>query len=51
MRAGNLRDTLCAQLETLMQYGPAERDLVMLQHKFVVQWADVSEVRPVGFGS
>ncbi|TFY63258.1 hypothetical protein EVG20_g6390 [Dentipellis fragilis] len=43
VRAGNLLDTLCAQLETLMQYGPAERDLVMLQHKFVVQWADGSE--------
>ena len=40
MRDGNLLDTLCAQLETLMAYAPGERDLVMLQHKFVVEWAD-----------
>jgi spermidine synthase len=43
-RAGNLLDTLCAQLETLMKYEQGERDLVMLQHKFVVEWADGSEV-------
>lgn len=35
---GNLLDTLCAQLEKLMTFGPGERDLVMLQHKFVVEW-------------
>ncbi|KAI1793732.1 saccharopine dehydrogenase [Ganoderma leucocontextum] len=40
VRDGNLLDTLCAQLETLMAYGPGERDFVMLQHKFVVEWAD-----------
>ena len=40
VRDGNLLDTLCAQLETLMAYAPGERDLVMLQHKFVVEWAD-----------
>ncbi|KAL5480610.1 hypothetical protein ACEPAI_1881 [Sanghuangporus weigelae] len=39
-RAGNLLDTLCARLEKLMQYGPGERDFIMLQHKFVVEWAD-----------
>jgi saccharopine dehydrogenase-like NADP-dependent oxidoreductase len=39
-RGGNLLDTLCARLERLMAYGPGERDLVMLQHKFVVEWAD-----------
>jgi len=39
-RAGNLLDTLCARLETLMKYDQGERDLVMLQHKFVVEWAD-----------
>ncbi|KAL4246140.1 spermidine/spermine synthase family protein [Abortiporus biennis] len=39
-RAANLLDTLCAQLETLMFYEEGERDLVMLQHKFVVEWAD-----------
>ena len=44
-RQGNLLDTLCAQLETLMKYAPGERDLVMLQHKFVVEWADGKVVR------
>lgn len=44
-RSGNLLDTLCAQLETLMKYEEGERDLVMLQHKFFVEWADGSEVR------
>jgi hypothetical protein len=43
-RAGNLLDTLCAQLESLMKYEQGERDLVMLQHKFVVEWADGTEV-------
>ncbi|KAI0310968.1 saccharopine dehydrogenase [Amylostereum chailletii] len=42
-RAGNLLDTLCARLETLMKYEEGERDLVMLQHKFFVEWADGSE--------
>ncbi|KAI9782437.1 MAG: hypothetical protein M1816_001889 [Peltula sp. TS41687] len=37
---GNLLDTLCAQLEKLMSFQPGERDLVMLQHKFVVEWAN-----------
>ncbi|KAJ7064878.1 saccharopine dehydrogenase [Mycena amicta] len=39
----NLFDTLCAHLEGLMKYAPGERDLVMLQHKFVVEWADGKE--------
>jgi saccharopine dehydrogenase-like NADP-dependent oxidoreductase len=39
-RAGNLLDTLCARLEALMAYEEGERDLVMLQHKFFVEWAD-----------
>jgi spermidine synthase / saccharopine dehydrogenase (NADP+, L-glutamate-forming) len=39
-RSGNLLDTLCAQLEVLMKYEQGERDLVMLQHKFIVEWAD-----------
>ncbi|KAI0047400.1 saccharopine dehydrogenase [Auriscalpium vulgare] len=42
-RAGNLLDTLCARLETLMKYEEGERDLVMLQHKFVVEWQDGTE--------
>lgn len=28
-----------------MKYEQGERDLVMLQHKFVVEWADGTEVR------
>jgi hypothetical protein len=44
-RGGNLLDTLCARLETLMAYAPAEQDLVMLQHKFVVERSDGTEVR------
>jgi hypothetical protein len=44
-RAGNLLDTLCARLEKLMAYEPGERDLVMLQHKFIVERADGTEVR------
>jgi Saccharopine dehydrogenase C-terminal domain len=43
---GNLLDTLCAQLEKLMSFKPGERDLVMLQHKFVVEWSDQKTVRP-----
>ena len=37
---GTLLDTLCARLEKLMSFGAGERDLVMLQHKFVVEWED-----------
>lgn len=44
-RGQNLLDTLCARLEGLMKYEQGERDLVMLQHKFVVEWADGTEVR------
>ncbi|KZV66301.1 saccharopine dehydrogenase [Peniophora sp. CONT] len=43
VRAGNLLDTLCARLEELMKYEEGERDLVMLQHKFFVEWADGTE--------
>lgn len=39
-------DTLCATLEKKMQYEEGERDLVMLQHKFGIEWADGStEIR------
>ncbi|KAF8473906.1 Apo Saccharopine reductase [Kalaharituber pfeilii] len=37
---GNPLDTLCATLEAKMQYGPNERDMVMLQHKFEIELAD-----------
>lgn len=40
VRGGNLLDTLAGQLEKLMSYQPGERDLVMLQHKFVIEWSD-----------
>ncbi|OLY82823.1 Saccharopine dehydrogenase [NADP(+), L-glutamate-forming] [Smittium mucronatum] len=43
-KAGTYLDTLCARLEELMQYGPGERDLVILQHKFQVENADGSMV-------
>jgi hypothetical protein len=45
VRGGNLLDTLYARLETLMHYEESERDFVMLQHKYVAEWADGSEVR------
>jgi len=41
---GNPLDTLCATLEEKMQYGPGERDMVMLQHKFEIEFADGSKV-------
>lgn len=37
---GNPLDTLCATLEELMQYEEGERDLVVLQHKFGIEWAN-----------
>ncbi len=40
VRGSNLLDTLCAQLEKLLSFQPRERDLVILQHKFVVEWKD-----------
>ena len=42
-RKGNLLDTLCATLEEKMQYEEGERDMVMLQHKFEVEWSDGSK--------
>ncbi|KAI9065541.1 saccharopine dehydrogenase, partial [Trametes sanguinea] len=39
----NLLDTFCARLEPLMRFEEGERDLVLLQHKFVVEWADGSQ--------
>jgi saccharopine dehydrogenase-like NADP-dependent oxidoreductase len=38
-RRGTLLDTLCATLEEKMKYGSGERDMVMLQHRFLVQLA------------
>jgi saccharopine dehydrogenase-like NADP-dependent oxidoreductase len=45
VRGGNLLDSLCAQLEKLMAYEDGERDLVMLQHKFIVEWKDGKKAR------
>lgn len=39
---GTPLDTLCAVLEQKMQYGPGERDMVMLQHKFGIEHKDGS---------
>jgi saccharopine dehydrogenase (NADP+, L-glutamate forming) len=41
-RNNNALDTLCATLEQKMQYGPTERDMVMLQHKFEIENKDGS---------
>lgn len=41
---GSLLDTLSARLDKLCKFGPGERDLVMLQHKFVVEWQDGTKV-------
>jgi len=38
--AGTPIDVVCASLEAKMQYAPGERDFVMLQHKFFIEWAD-----------
>ncbi|CAH7682696.1 spermidine synthase [Phakopsora pachyrhizi] len=40
---GNILDTLCATLETKMQYEKNERDMVALQHKFEIEWKDGSK--------
>jgi len=39
-----LIDTLAKHLEKTMSYLPGERDLVMLQHKFIIEWSDGSVV-------
>ena len=44
LRGNNLLDALCGQLETMLSFQPGERDLVMLQHKFVVEWKDGKKV-------
>ena len=46
---GNLLDTLSAELDRLCSFRPGERDLVMLQHKFVVKWKDGSEASTARF--
>ena len=46
---GTPLDTLCARLEPLMSFKPGERDLVMLQHKFIVEWPDKKQVKSQAF--
>jgi len=41
----NLLDTLCGRLEVLCKYEDGERDMVVLQHRFGVEWADGRKVR------
>ncbi|KAK9471998.1 Saccharopine dehydrogenase [Dipodascopsis tothii] len=36
----NFLDTFCVLLDKLLQYEEGERDFVMLQHKFGIEWAD-----------
>ncbi|OSD05644.1 saccharopine dehydrogenase [Trametes coccinea BRFM310] len=43
IRDGNLLDTFCALLEPLLRFEEGERDLVLLQHKFVIERADGSQ--------
>ncbi|AEO67542.1 uncharacterized protein THITE_2050253 [Thermothielavioides terrestris NRRL 8126] len=43
IQGGNVLDTLCHHLARLLRFKPGERDLVMLQHKFVVEWRDGSK--------
>lgn len=44
VKDGNVFETLCDQLARILSFKPYERDLVMLQHKFVVQWSDGKKV-------
>ena len=44
VKSGNVFDTLCHHLGDLLAFAPGERDLVMLQHKFVVEWKDGKKV-------
>jgi len=39
-RRGTVLDTLCATMEPLMAFKEDERDMVLLQHKFGIEWAD-----------
>jgi len=43
IRRGNLLDTLAGRLANLISMKPGERDLVILQHKIVVEWPNGKE--------
>jgi hypothetical protein len=54
IKEGNVFDTLCHQLSKLLSFKPGERDLVMMQQKFVVEWKDgkkVSQIPPFDYGT
>lgn len=36
-------DALCAKMEEKMQYAPGERDMLLMQHKFIAQFPDHSK--------
>jgi hypothetical protein len=42
---GTLLDTLANHLEKTMSFKQGERDLVVLQHKFVIEWENGTKVR------
>jgi saccharopine dehydrogenase (NADP+, L-glutamate forming) len=44
-RRNNPLDSLCATLGKLMQYGPGERDMVFLQHRFECEIDGKHDVR------
>lgn len=43
--AGTLIDTLCVRVYKLIAYQPGECDLILLQHKFLVEWAGGKQVK------
>ena len=43
VKRGNPLDCLCATLEEKMKYDKGERDFVILQHKFEIQWANAKK--------
>ena len=43
-RKSNLLDTLCATLEGKLKYAENERDMVILQHKFEIEWKNGEKV-------
>lgn len=51
----NVFDTLCHRLSKLLSFQPGERDLVLLQHKFVVEWKDgkkmINHTCPLSMGN
>ena len=44
IRGRSLLDILCGQLKQALSFQPGERDLLMLQHKFVVEWENGQKI-------